>query len=358
MRVRRRDQAREAGCATASSSAARLGQEPLRSIHSTARSAALLLLYSPDMFTLPGARFGLLSALVVTVLLSTAAAAQSPSALTDEQMEQFLRTARVVRTTTLSKGVTGSIRATLSDGTLTHDAHIQTIEESKREFRSRRGVELNFRDSWQFNIAAYEIDRLIGLQMVPVSVARRWRGRQGAFTWWVDDVMMDEGERIKKQMRPPDLRCWNEQVRLLRVFDQLIDNSDRNLGNMLITQDWRVWAIDHTRAFRHFNKPRSPERLTTIDRTVLQRLASFDEAELRKAVGRSLGIVEIQPLLARRDAIVRHFEALGEEALYDRDSAGACATYFLEHLLVRRDALRIGGQQRRPAGRWPLLTAG
>ena len=70
----------------------------------------------------------------------------------------------------------------MTNGTLTHDAHIQTIDESKREFRSQQGTEFNFRDYWGFNVAGYKIDRLIGLNLVPVSVERRWKSSLAAYT--------------------------------------------------------------------------------------------------------------------------------------------------------------------------------
>ena len=89
----------------------------------------------------------------------------------DAEIESFLRQAKVGKTRGTGKGVTDSIRATMSDGRLTHDAHIQTIDEYKREFRTQKGTELDFRDSWMFNVAAYKLDRLLGLNMVPVSVA-------------------------------------------------------------------------------------------------------------------------------------------------------------------------------------------
>ena len=78
-----------------------------------------------------------------------------------EQQEEFLKKAKVARTRSAGKGVTGTARATLSDGTITHDASIQTIDESMREFRSNRGTELNFVDSWRYNVAAYRLDRLL-----------------------------------------------------------------------------------------------------------------------------------------------------------------------------------------------------
>jgi len=75
---------------------------------------------------------------------------------------------------TLSKGITQSLRVTLSDGRLTHDAHVQTIDERRTEFRTDRGTELNFRDSWKFNVAAYRLARMLGIEdMVPMSVPRQ-----------------------------------------------------------------------------------------------------------------------------------------------------------------------------------------
>lgn len=258
-------------------------------------------------------------AVLLLLLAGTDGGAQSaPPTLDDAAMETFLRTARVIGRKNTSKGITGSIRVTMTDGTLTHDAHVQTVDESRAEFRSSTGTELNFRDNWRFNVAGYRIDRLLALHLVPVSIERRLDAKPGAFTWWVDDVMMDEGERYKKKMSAPNTDCWNAQMRLIRVFDQLIENTDRNLGNVLITKTWRIWAIDHTRAFRRSSTPRSPANLTYIDEETLTRLKALDEATLRRELKDYITPVDIRALLQRRDAIVAHFEKLGPSAIFDR----------------------------------------
>jgi hypothetical protein len=259
-------------------------------------------------------------AATVRALAPQEAAAPTP-ALTDAEIEQFLLKAEVVKTRGISKGVTGSTRATLSDGKITHDAHIQSVDESKREFQTARGTEFNFRDSWTFNIAGYKIDRLIGLNMVPVSVSRRWRSKPAAFTWWVDDVLMDEGERLKQKTAPPDPLTWNQQTQLVHLFDQLIYNVDRNMGNLIITKDWRLWAIDHTRAFRTHDELKSPATITRCDRQVFEALKRLDKDIVKKEVGTSLDEWQIKSLLARRDAIVARLEKLGPAALYDRAPA-------------------------------------
>jgi hypothetical protein len=251
---------------------------------------------------------------------------QDAAPLTDAAMEEFLRSARVLRSRASGKGVTGSRRATLSDGVLTHDAHVQTVDEFKQQFQGKKGIEFNFRDNWRFNIAVYRIDRLLGLQLVPVSVERSWYGHRAAFTWWIDDVLMDEGERLKQKLSAPDLPCWSEQMRLLRVLDELIDNSDRNLGNMLITNSWRLWAIDHTRAFRYSKTPRNPAVLIAVDRSVLARLEALEFAMVKEAVGGHINDADVRTLLSRRDGIVAHFKGRGDGALYDRrDPSSGCS---------------------------------
>ena len=248
-----------------------------------------------------------------------AAAATPPAVPTaDADIERFLLKANVLRTRTTGKGVTNSLRATLSDGVLTHDAQIQTIDESKREFRGDQGVEFNFRDAWTFNVAAYKIDRLLGLKFVPVTVERRWRSNLGSFTWWIDDVMMEESDRLKRKLQSPDPQGWNEEMQLLRLFDQLIANTDRNLGNLIITKDWNIWAIDHTRAFRVHGTLKTPANIARCDRQIFERLKALDRAALRREVAEHLQTWEIDGLLKRRDAIVALIEKKGPAGLFDR----------------------------------------
>ena len=271
---------------------------------------------------LPGALVCVCSAAIVlgasTPQGGVAPATSAPAPMSDTDIEQFLLKAEVTRTRTAGKGITNSLRATMSDGVLTHDAQIQTIDESKREFRSDQGTEFNFRDSWSFNVAAYKIDRLLGLKLVPVSVERRWRANVGAFTWWIDDVMMEEGDRLKKKLQAPDPQGWNEEMQLVRLFDQLIYNIDRNLGNLLITSDWTIWAIDHTRAFRTAERLKTPANVARCDRQVFAKLKALDRETLKREVGKYLQNWEIDSLLKRRDAIVKIIEDKGAAGQFDR----------------------------------------
>jgi hypothetical protein len=159
--------------------------------------------------------------------------------------------------------------------------------------------------------------------MIPVTVVRRYHEKTAAYTWWVDDVVMSEEQRHAKSMSPPDVEAWNGQLYVVRIFDQLIYNFDRNLGNLLIDKDWRVWMIDHTRAFKIFGTLRKTENLgPRCGRQLLARLRRLDESNLRGVMRDLLSPAQIKGLLARRDVIVAHYEKKiadqGDEAvLYD-----------------------------------------
>jgi hypothetical protein len=235
----------------------------------------------------------------------------------DSTVEEFLLKGRLTRTKAAGKGITGSMRGTMTDGTITHDVHIQVIDEYKREFRGDQGTEFNFRDTWMYNVAAYKIARLIGIEFVPVSVERRWKTTPAAYTWWVDDFMMDEAARLKEKKPPPNLDKWNRQMQMVRLFDQLIANVDRNLGNLLITNSWDIWMIDHTRAFRTNTKLKTPGNIARCERQVFARIKQLDKASVKAAVGSHLQNFEIEALLKRRDEIVDMIERRGDAALFD-----------------------------------------
>jgi len=248
----------------------------------------------------------------VVGLCLAAAQAQSPTTepnLTEEQKREFLLHAKIVNSKEIGKGITHPWRLTLSDGTLTHDAAFQSIDERMSLARFARGPsEVAFRDSYHYNIAAYELARLLGLDdMVPVTVERKWEGKQGALSWWIP-FKWDEEMRRKLNLIPPNMQAWSEQVAKVDVFVKLIYDTDRNAGNVLITEDWKVWLIDFTRAFRRHKDLPKPEELLRCERNLLEKLRQLNEKELLARTDPHLTKSEVEALLARRDKMVERFQ--------------------------------------------------
>jgi hypothetical protein len=245
------------------------------------------------------------------IVLPIGARAADDTPLTKEQIKQFLQTAEVIKSKPSPRGVTHPLRLTLSNGTITHDASFQSIDEHKSETKLESGkVEINFVDSYKYNIAAYQLAELLGLDdMLPVYVERKWQGKTGSLSWWLP-VKMDGLERAEKKLEPPDPDKWNKQMYRVRVFDELVYDTDPNLTNVLIGEDWTVWRIDFSRAFRKNKDLRAPKDLVKCDRQLLEKLKALKADELAEKTKNYLTKDEVNGVMARRDKIVATFQTL------------------------------------------------
>ncbi len=258
--------------------------------------------------------------LVVMVFTATAlfgAQAFETVSFQGGEIESFLRNAEVTDLEGTEEGITLPKKATLELDSRTHFALFKTIDVFRPGLtRMRNGViEVDFQDSWKTDVAAYELDKMIGLGMVPTTVERRHRRDRGSMQWWVDG--MSELDRVQDGIAPPDPQAWGDMVYKMRLFDSLIYNVDRQSRNMLITEDWRIVLIDHSRAFRTAAELREPAQMTRFSKSLLENIAKLDEETLKERVGNYLTEFQIRAILKRRDLILEHARELvsqrGEE---------------------------------------------
>jgi hypothetical protein len=263
-----------------------------------------------------------LTAVLLAGIAGLASGQELQTQLSKQEMRQFLLSAKIVDHKDIPKGVTKPVRLTLSDGKLTHDAAFSAIDERIPIMRYKDGrTELDFVDSYKSNLAAYGLAELLGLdELMPVTVEREWQRQKGSLSWWLP-VKWHEGDRVKQNLSPPDREAWNRQQHRMHVFTQLIGDTDRNTGNILIGEDWKLWMIDFTRAFRRTRKIMKPVDLTRCDRQLLQRLRDVTKQQITAATKPYIGGAEVDALLARRDLIVallaKHVAERGEtQVLY------------------------------------------
>lgn len=267
-------------------------------------------------------RLALVVSFVMLVLSAPAHGGEQPtrsSLETRDEREAFLSKASVV--TDAPADGRRSWRAGLDDGTRRHDASVVTEDGSGPTRRNYR-----------FNVAAYELDKLLGLNLVPPSVERLVNGRPASVIWWVDNLAMNELDRRRKGIDPPDPDRWARQVHAVRVFDELISNTYRDTApplylnsvwdNLLITTDWTIWIVDHTGAFRTRRELQDPDTLVRCPRTVLDRLRALNKEMLQQALKNYLSSQQLDALDVRRALLVTYFdqriESRGEaDVLYD-----------------------------------------
>lgn len=230
--------------------------------------------------------------------------------LTKEQIENFLLTAKITGGKIAGKGITNTVRLTLTDGTTTHDASFQAINDSKASIQLGTGTELGFVDSYRYNIAAFRLAEMLGLDdIVPVYVERKWKGDTGSLSWWLP-VKMDEKDRVAQKIPVPDPDAWNNEMYKVRVLDELVYDSDANLTNVLITDDWKIWRIDFTRAFRLHKELKDTADISHCDKQLFEKLKALKQDELTEKTKRFLNKDEIKALMARRDKIVEQIQKL------------------------------------------------
>jgi len=237
----------------------------------------------------------------------------------DAEMERFLLNAEIVDSEALGTGITKPYKLTLElDGTTRHAAfnYVDVYKPGVTKLPGGK-TETNFSDKYQYNRAAYLLDRRLGMNMTPVAVLRRWQGKSGTVVEWIDGVVT-EHERTEQGLEPADPVLADHQRAVMNLFDVLIANVDRNLGNILWrTDDWKLYLIDTTRSFRQTKElpPAWAAKPASLPRALLTELESLQEDELKSLLKDLVTGPQIKALLQRRDLIL-------EKIAVDRKSYG------------------------------------
>ncbi|OGD10549.1 MAG: hypothetical protein A2Y86_02200 [Candidatus Aminicenantes bacterium RBG_13_62_12] len=251
--------------------------------------------------------------LIVCLILAGRAYSQFTAAEVAEwpKWEEFLKTAEIVKGEEIGEGVTKPLRLTLRKNGL----------EARGVWKNPSGIQGGFLEGWQYEIAAYEMDKLLGLGMIPPTVEREFRGKKGSLQLWVTVKhsllkIMEEQIPIPEESR----ESLDRMKYIVRAYDSLIANDDRTQQNLLYTEDWRTIVIDHSRSFRssreHVKKlmygrngiknadDGRPHLFRRLPRTMAEAIRGLDRPKLEKALGSLLTKAEIEAVLARRQLLL------------------------------------------------------
>lgn len=243
---------------------------------------------------------------------------------TDEEMLAFLRNAEVIEKKELSQGINRPTKVRLRRGDVEAHAVFRTVNDRKARHRAGGEVFVDFHDNYLFECAAYEMDRLLAIDRVPPCVVRDLGSRRGTLQLWVENAMTEEKRRKKGAGAPSPMR-WVRQKQLMWLFDALIYNFDRNQGNMLIDEDWKLWFIDHTRSFALSTHIEKMERILWCEREVWERFRALDKATVDEHLGELVEAKRREALMMRHKMLLEYLEQLiaerGEDVvLYDGGS--------------------------------------
>lgn len=196
-------------------------------------------------------------------------------------------------------------------------------------WKNASGRMRGFVESWRWEIAAYRLDKHLGLNMVPPVVEVEFKGSKGSCSLWIDS-MMSLRDKYQKDIKTPSHKIfpWNRALYLQRAFDNLIANEDRHQNQYLIMEDWRMILIDHSRSFRTSKKftkkliydekyKEGPRLMKELPRAFFEKLKALNPDVIKEVVGAYLTDQEIEAVLLRRDLIIKWIDnrinELGED---------------------------------------------
>jgi hypothetical protein len=214
------------------------------------------------------------------------------------QIEEYLKTAEVVGLEELKIGVTRPRRAKLAPGGPVEAFAWKVVPP---------GRPAGFWESYKSEIAAYEMDKLLELDMVPPTVERKVKGTTGAAVMWCSPTK-SFGELKGVPTAPADhIAAWNRQLARAKMFDNLIGNKDPNLGNWLVDPAWNLILIDHTRAFTT-DKDMVHKKIEHVDAPLWEKMKALTYEQLEPVLGAWVGKSELKALLQRRDLMNAAYE--------------------------------------------------
>ncbi|MFA9452323.1 MAG: hypothetical protein ACERK6_00280 [Candidatus Aminicenantaceae bacterium] len=197
---------------------------------------------------------------------------------------------------------------------------------NKAIWKNPSGRMKGYLENWRWEIAAYKLDKLLGLNMVPPTVERDFGGDRGSAQLWIEGCFTLR-DKVEDDIKTPSYKVFqfNRAYYLQRAFDNLIANEDRHQNQYLITEDFRMLLIDHSRSFRTSGKftkgliftKKNGKEMKQLPAAFIEKLRALDFAMIKEAVGEYLNEKEINAVLKRRDLILKavdkRIEELGEE---------------------------------------------
>lgn len=242
----------------------------------------------------------------------------------DGEILEFLRTARIVATKKLSTGVNRPLKVKLEKDGIKANAIFRTVNTNLSYVRMNSKTYREFYDRNINECAAYELSRLLDIDNVPPCVPRVISAKKGTLQLWVENAKTFK-QGMEEGLAGMNNRLWARQRQMMRVFDALIYNFDRNQGNMLLDSAEKLWFIDHTRSFLLSREVEQLEMIVWCERSMWERMQILDKNLLHDRLGRYLDYRQICSVLKRRDKLVAYLQKLidsrGEQAvLFDATS--------------------------------------
>ena len=171
-------------------------------------------------------------------------------------------------------------------------------------------------DSYVYGLAAYELDKLLDLNIYPPVVERTVNGRKASLQILVSRYL-DEGERRLKDITPPDPEKYFTALEEIKIFEYLVYDTalclQTDLQDVLITEEWKAWRVDLSEAFWPSPEMIKGCQITRCSRKLYQNMKQIEDKKIRSKLKKYLNEDELSALLKRKDMIIEILQKLIQE---------------------------------------------
>jgi hypothetical protein len=225
----------------------------------------------------------------------------------EAEIEKFLAEGKILKLEMVPIGVTKPQRAVLEPGGPVGRFAWKPL---------RPGYSMGFMESYKSEVAAYKLDRMLDLKMVPPIVERTIDGKTGAAIMWIENTKPWSVEHPPQGPEP----MWSIQLTRMKMLDLLIANIDRNQGNLIYDNDWHLFLIDHSRAFIGKKDLKGIAPLGRVDRGLWNKMEALTLESLEAGLGDMVSTGDKNAILIRRDKMALAIKELiakrGEKSVF------------------------------------------
>lgn len=223
-----------------------------------------------------------------------------------KEIENYLKTAKII---SIEKdevtGRTAPWKIRMDDGKIARRGRFKHLDRQRPSFLA---------DSYKYEIAAYELDKLLDLNIIPPLVEKEIEGTKGSLQLFVEDCIT-ESERKRRNIEPPDPEGFKNSLEVINVFENLVYDEDcfDSDDTLIHIKDWKVCRVDFSMAFSPTSELISGCRITKCSKNLYQNLLKLDNEEVKAKLKPYLNDEEIEALLKRKDIIIEKIKQLIEE---------------------------------------------
>ena len=220
-----------------------------------------------------------------------------------KEMENYLRTAKIISVEKdESKGRTAPWRIRLDDGKIKRQGHFKYVNRPRPSLLA---------DSYKYDVAAYKLDKLLDLNIVPPLVEREIEGTKGSLQLFLKGIITENDRKMRK-ITPPDPEAFQNTLELINVFENLVYDEDcfdpeDTLINM---ENWKVWRVDFGMAFSPTPELMPSCKISRCSKKLYQNLIKLDNGAVKAALKPYLNDNEIEALLKRKNIIIEKIQQL------------------------------------------------